>query len=318
LRTQPDLSIVVVAHNGRERVLQTATSALAAAGGLDMELLVVDNGSTDGTPEALERLDGPVRVLRNTNTGFAAGNNLALPHAHGRYVLLLNPDVDVVDGSFEDLVEALDERPAVGAASVIQRSPAGTLLHTINRFPTPLRDLGEAIFAHRFRGTRRLQQAVTEPYEYSRERAADWLVGAFLVVRAEALAQVGPLDERFFLYSEETDWCLRLWRCGWEVRHLPVMTIVHHEGGYRRPELAAQLTHSKVLFARKHSGKSAVAVTRSALALRHVIRLLLTALPALSRPGARRRAACERRALAVALGVAGPPFEKSRQPLQPT
>jgi N-acetylglucosaminyl-diphospho-decaprenol L-rhamnosyltransferase len=309
---QPDLSIVVVAHNGRDRVLQTVVSALAAAGAIELELLVVDNGSTDGTPDALERLEGPVRVMRNANTGFAAGNNVALPHARGRYVLLLNPDVDVVEGSFEDLVEAMDERPEVGAASVIQRSPSGALLHTINRFPSPLRDLGEAVFAQRLGLTERLQQAVTAPEEYAREREADWLVGAFLIVRAQALAEVGPLDERFFLYSEETDWCLRIWRSGWQVRHLPVMTIVHHEGGYTRPELAAQLTHSKLLFARKHTGRASVAVTRSALALRHAIRLALAGLAALLRPHARRRAACERRALAVALGLSGPPFEASR------
>lgn len=306
--SRPDLSIVVVAHNGRDRVLQTVVSALAAAGRADVELLLVDNGSTDGTAEAVERLEGRVRVLRNANTGFAAGNNVALPHARGRYVLLLNPDVDIVEGSFDDLVAALDERPEVGAASVVQRSPAGVLLHTINRFPSPLRDLGEAVFAHRLGVTRRLQQAVTAPGEYARERPADWLVGAFLVVRAEALGEVGPLDERFFLYSEETDWCLRLWRRGWQVRHLPVMTIVHHEGGYRRPELAAQLSWSKILYARKHLGRAGTLATRCALALRHALRLALGTPLAPFRPRVRARLACERRALAVVLSLAPPPF----------
>ncbi len=307
MSAQPDLSIAIVAHNGRDRVLQTVRSALAATGDVNVELIVVDNGSTDGTASAVEQL-GLARVIRNGNTGFAAGNNLALRYARGRYTLLLNPDVDISEGSFDELVQALDERPEVGAASVVQRSPDGQILHTINRFPTPLRDLGEALFAHRFRVTRRLQQAVTSTADYAREQPADWVVGAFLIVRTEAVSRVGPLDERFFLYSEETDWCLRLWRAGWQVRHLPVMTIVHHEGGYTRPELAAQLSHSKILFARKHRGAGGAFATRCALALRHGLRLLAGTPAAVYRPNARTRLACEARALAVVVGVSSPPF----------
>lgn len=303
-----DLSILIVAHNGEDRVVRTVESALRRAGDLTLEVLVVDNGSTDRTLAALERMRGPVRLLRNANTGFAAGNNLALPQARGRYVLLLNPDVDLVSGDLSDFVAALDRRPEVGAAGVVQRSPSGGLLHTINRFPSPLRDLGEALFVHHSPLGKNLQQAVTDPGEYARERSADWLVGSFLLLRRAALEQVGRLDERFFLYSEETDLCLRLKNAGWDVRHLPLMAVVHHEGGYERPALAAQLSHSKVLFAEKHLGRAGTAATRLSLAVRHGLRVLLSVAPALGRRRSHSRLACEWHALTVVLRLAPPPF----------
>lgn len=311
MEPSPELSIVIVAHNGRERVLQTVASALAAATDVDLELLLVDSGSTDGTADAGERLGDPVRVIRSVNRGFAAGSNRALRDARGRYVLLLNPDVDIAHGSFRELLTALDQRPTVGAASVIQRSPTGYLLNTIRRFPSPMQDMGEAVFAQRWPIVGHLQSTVVDESEYEHEKAVDWVVGAFLIMRREALIEVGLLDERFFLYSEETDWCLRLRQKGWDARHLPVMTIVHHEGGYERSELVAQLSHSKVLFAQKHRGTVEVFLTRLALALRHGIRILLWLAPAATRSGSRVRLGGELRALAVVLKLARPPFPNS-------
>jgi GT2 family glycosyltransferase len=176
-----------------------------------------------------------------------------------------------VEGSFEDLVRAMDERPEVGAASVIQRSPSGALLHTINRFPSPLRDLGEAVFAHRLGPTRRLQQSVTAPEEYARERDADWLVGAFLIVRAEALAVVGPLDERFFLYSEEVDHAARVRAAGFRIEYVPTARIRHHEGGSgSSAALTALLAVNRIRYVEK-KGRGSGAF-RAAVALHELLR----------------------------------------------
>jgi GT2 family glycosyltransferase len=123
-----------------------------------------------------------------------------------------------------------------------------------------------------------------------------------LAVRRSALTEVGNLDERFFLYSEETDWCYRLHKAGWEVRHLPVMEVLHHGGGYARPELAAQLSYSKLLFSRKHFGPVHRGAFRTALALRHLLRAAGLGLLATVLPSARRRLAAERGAVAVAFG----------------
>jgi GT2 family glycosyltransferase len=301
---RPDLSVIVVTHNRSDLALATLDSARAATDALDVQWLVIDSGSTDDTPEAIESRFPDIRVRRCANIGFAAANNRALELARGRYVLLLNPDVEIVSGTFAELLEALDARPSVGVASVIQQGSDGELQHTIRGFPSPRRAFGEALALPW--GDSREEQP--EEAHYREERSADWLVGAFLLARAEAVAQIGGLDERFFLYSEETDWCYRAREAGWDVRHLPQMVITHHCVPSTRPELVAQLSYAKLLFARKHYRREEAAAVRLALTARHLVRVLGLAF----RPGRsgadRARLIAERRALAVLVGIAPPPF----------
>jgi GT2 family glycosyltransferase len=307
-RTRPDLSVIVVTHNGREKALETLESALAAQGWLDAEWLVVDAGSDDGTPDAVASRFPDVKLFRRENRGFAASNNVALREARGRYVLLLNPDVEVRRGSLAELVAAMDARPEVGLASVIQSDADGRPLPSIRRFPSPARSFGEALFADKWPLGRALQERVMDPARYTRAGAADWLVGAFLIARREAVQAVGPLDERFFLYSEECDWCYRFRQAGWRVEHLPTLTVVHHCGDGSSGALMPQLTHSRILFAEKHYGRAKATGIRAAHALRHALRAALLALPGLLSPAHRRRAHNELAGLKVALGLAAPPL----------
>lgn len=312
----PDLTVVVVTHNGREMALATLRSARANLGGISCQWLVVDSGSTDGTPDAIERAFDDVRVFRCPNRGFAAGNNVALPHATGRYVLLLNPDVEVQRGAFADLVAALDDRPEVGVASVVQKATDGQVLASIRRFPTLARHLGEALGVAHLASFERLLELDNAFDQYSRERSVDWLVGAFLCARREAIEQVGPLDDGFFLYCEETDWCLRFRERGWDVRHLPVMTITHHEGNSRAPRAVAQLSHSRRRFAYKHfSWPQAVAI-HAALMLGHALRIAAHAPMAALRPGLRQRVRAEAYGLAVLCGAAPPYQATDPQPVE--
>src|SRR5258707_14335814 len=117
-----------------------------------------------------------------------------------------------------------------------------------------------------------MQELGTQPGLYGREVSADWMVGAFLCARAEAIAAIGPMDERFFLYSEEIDWCLRAHQAGWDVRHLPAMTVTHHAGRRDRGDLMAQLARSRSLLANKpHATLRALGI-HAALAVRHILR----------------------------------------------
>ncbi|MBI5105242.1 MAG: glycosyltransferase family 2 protein [Solirubrobacterales bacterium] len=272
MKPRPDLSVVIVTHNGRDLALATIASAKAATGDLEAEWLVSDAGSQDGTPEAIEAAHPDVLVLRGPNRGFAAGNNAALRVASGRYVLLLNPDTEVARGTFEELVRALDERPDVGIASVVQQWPDGRLQPSIRHVPTVRRQLADALGLHRL--GRKGGEVVTDPEAYARETAADWLVGAFLIARHEAMDDVGLMDDRFFLYSEEKDWCVRFKAAGWDVRHLPVMAITHHAGGFARPMMVAQLTYAKLQYFEKHHGRAAAGALRLSLGLHHALRLL--------------------------------------------
>jgi N-acetylglucosaminyl-diphospho-decaprenol L-rhamnosyltransferase len=303
-----DLSVIVVTYNGRDMALATLRSARERLGGISCQWLVVDNGSSDGTADAIESAFPDVRVFRAENRGFAAGNNIALPHATGRYVLLMNPDVEIERGTLAELVEALDQRPEVGIASVLQHATDGQLLASIRRFPTPARNLGEALGAARVPLLARLQELDIEFERYSEERSVDWVVGAFMLARREAIEQVGPLDEGFFMYSEEIDWCRRFRLRGWDVRHLPLMTVTHHEGDNTRPDMVAQLGHSRRRYAYKHFAWPRAVAIHAALVLGHLLRLLVMAPVAVLRPAKRRRARAEAWGLAVLCGAA-PPFQ---------
>jgi GT2 family glycosyltransferase len=270
----PAVSAVVVTHNGQELALRTLESMMSQAADLPVEWVVVDSGSSDGTPDAIEARWPFIEVTRLGNVGFAA--------ARGRYLLALNPDTEVRWGSFGALVEKLDASPKVAAARVIQEEADGSL--QCIRCST-------------------LQEREREPLVYEEERAADWVVGAFIVLRREAVPAVGGFDERFFMYSEEADLCRRIREAGWEVRHLPVMRILPH-GGKLNPRLVAQQTFSRLGYARKHFGGLAALSYRGVLALHHVVRLVAFTLA----PGRRERRAFEGNALKVALGLAPPPF----------
>jgi GT2 family glycosyltransferase len=298
----PDLSIVIVTHNGRDLALASIESAMSKLGDLLIEWVIVDSGSTDDTPDAIEARWPEIEVIRVANIGFAAANNVGFAAARGRYLLALNPDTQVLWGRFRTLVEAMDVRPDVGAASVIQEESDGSL-QCIRRDPSLGRSLSEALWLRKLPGCARWQERELDQAAYAQERDADWLVGAVLILRREAVAEVGGFDERFFMYSEEADLCRRIRNAGWAVRHLPVMRILHY-GGAPNPRLVAQATFSRLEYASKHFGRLERALFRGVLALHHLMRLASVAL----RPGQGERRAGEHRALKVVLGLAQPPF----------
>ena len=300
----PDLSIVVVTHNGRDLALSTIESAMTKVGDLAVEWVIVDSGSSDDTPDAIEARWPQLEVTRIPNVGFAAANNVGFAVARGRYLLALNPDTEVRWGRFRTLVDAMDERPQIGAASVIQEEADGSL-QCIRRDPSVGRALSEALLLRRLPGLGRWQERELNQAAYARERDADWLVGAVLVLRREAVTAIGGFDERFFMYSEEADLCRRIRKAGWQVRHLPVMRILHF-GGAPNPRLTAQSSFSRLQYAAKHFGRLEAALYRAVLALHHLVRLVGLTL----RRGPSERRAGERRALAVVLGLAEPPFAR--------
>jgi N-acetylglucosaminyl-diphospho-decaprenol L-rhamnosyltransferase len=298
-----DLSIILVSHNGDRWLRPCLTSVFAHLGDCDAEAVVVNNAD-DRTADILQADFPHVRLIRCENHGFAHANNRALLTSRARYALFLNVDTEILEGTFGELVRALDDRPTVGLAGVLQVSPGGAVAPTMRRFPNALRSLAEGLgsehfpFRARWLGERELDLA-----RHRQESACDWLSGSFLVARREALQSAGFMDERFFLYSEEPDLGLRVKQAGWEVRHLPVMTVLHHGGEYRTdPRLLAQDAYSRIQFADKHFSPPHRAAYRSALALGNALR---AAAPGSARREQRRAA---RAALRVLVGLDGPPF----------
>jgi N-acetylglucosaminyl-diphospho-decaprenol L-rhamnosyltransferase len=265
-----DVCAIIVSHNGK-RWLDSALSTLHAhAGDVDLDVVVVDNGS-DGSAAYVEEHFPGTRALTCANRGFGAANNVALEVADARYVLFLNPDTEFLDGSLEELVDALDRRSGIGVAGVRQLGGGGKLAPSIRRFPSTLNMLAEALAIERIPVLRRfLGERVLDPAAYDRETPCDWTSGSFMFVRGEALRK-GGFDERFFLFSEETDLCWRLKQEGWDAVHLPLVAIRHFESERSAtPRMEAQAAYARLQFARKHFAR--VAPYRLAMALRYALR----------------------------------------------
>jgi GT2 family glycosyltransferase len=299
--------VVIVSWNVRELLRACLRSLPAAAGQRSHEVIVVDAASTDGTAEMVRDEFPAVRLCaQDENVGFARGNNIGMALAAGRYVLLLNPDTEIMAGSLAELVRMMDARPTVGLAGVRQVTGEGELVHTIRLFPNALNALGDALSAERLaRRPRWLGERVTDPAAYERESPCDWTTGAFMLVRREAIESAGLLDERFFMYSDEADFCRRIKTAGWDVRHLPAMTIVHHafKDGVK-PTVDILSAHSRMKYARKHFSPGHRAAFGAAVMLRHALRSVYAG----GGETGRLKRDANRRAIATLLGRAPVPY----------
>src|SRR3954451_3849833 len=223
-----DLAVIIVAFNSAPSIADCLRSIFSHIGSVRLDVVVVDVGPVDGTAEIVERFSG-VRFLRCGNRGFACANNRALRTCDARYVLFLNPDTKILRGSLSGLVRQMDDEPAIGLAGVRQVDATGRLDRTIRRFPNALRAFGDALSAERFpKRPSWLGERELDPRAYDRQFECDWTSGSFMLVRRQAIESAGFMDERFFMYSEETDLCFRIKRAGWQVRHFPWMTILHY------------------------------------------------------------------------------------------
>lgn len=304
-----DLAVIVVSYatNNEEWLVPCLRTLYEHAGDLDLDVVVADNESTDGTAELIQERFPAARVVRCRNRGFGHANNRALLTCDARYVLFLNPDTEVLEGSLAELVELLDRRPEVGLAGVRQVTPDGELYPTIRRFPNAIRALGEALGSERLpHSFEWLGERVRDPEAYDRETPCDWMTGSFLLVRAEALLSAGAFDERMFMSSEETDLAYRVKQAGWSVVHLPTMTILHHVhmGAPLGERMEAQSAFARAQYASKHLSPLHRAVYLACVRARYRLR---HSLAAAGRTDPYWRAA-SRRALRVLRGSDPPPF----------
>jgi N-acetylglucosaminyl-diphospho-decaprenol L-rhamnosyltransferase len=238
----PGLEVVIVSHGAEELLRRCLRSLREHPASGPMRVTVVDSGSPDGTPDMVAREFGEVRLLRRGNIGFSAANNLALRESDASAVLLLNPDTEVYAGTLDAALARLGAGPRIGMVGVKLVLESGELDHACKRsFPTPLSAL-----AH-FTGIGRGAEA---PGALSQYRATelgddepgevDAVNGAFMLCRAAAVREVGLLDEGYWLYMEDLDWCHRFWDAGWKVFYEPAGTALHvkgaSSGGRRRPK----------------------------------------------------------------------------------
>jgi N-acetylglucosaminyl-diphospho-decaprenol L-rhamnosyltransferase len=302
-----DLAVVVVSTNEAKWLRPCLSTVFEHSGPIEIDVVVADNESVDGTRKLVESEFPRARVVACRNHGFGHANNRAVVTTDARYVCFLNPDTEIREGLFSDLVAAMDVRPTVGLAGVKQITPDGALFPTVRRFPNAVRALFQALGSERFPfraswlGERELDLS-----RYEHEIACDWTSGSFLLARREAIDSAGLFDERFFIYSEETDLCLRIKSAGWEIRHLPTMTILHHaQKAGANPKMEAQLAFAGLQYARKNFSTPHRWTYLGALSLSYLLRSVYAAEDA-SEAGAKRIAA--RRALRTLWGLEKSPF----------
>lgn len=240
--TSLDLEVVIVSH-GAEGLLRRCLRSLRehpAQGA--MRVTVVDSGSPDGTPDMVAREFPEVRLLRRGNIGFSAANNLVLREDAAGAVLLLNPDTEVYAGTLDAGLARLRAEERIGMVGVKLVTESGQLDHACKRsFPTPLGAL-----AH-FTGVGRGDEAAASLSQYRATHLGDdeagevdAVNGAFMLCRAEAVREVGLLDEGYWLYMEDLDWCRRFWDAGWKVFYEPTGTALHVKGGSSGQRRAAK------------------------------------------------------------------------------
>lgn len=227
---RPDVSVAIVHYQTPQLLLRCLEALKLAAERVATEVFVVDNASVVFDPIACERAFPGVHVIRNdSNLGFATASNQALRLAQGRYLLLLNPDAFVDPDTLATMVDFLDGRPAVGCATCRVELEDGSLDLACRRlFPTPERSLYRILLLSKvFPRSRRFGQYNLTYLDDRQETEIDQPCGAFMMVRSEIREQVGLLDERYFMYGEDTDWSFRIKEHGWRIVYTPITKVLH-------------------------------------------------------------------------------------------
>ena len=270
-----DLSIIIVNWNTEEYLLHCLRSIFEMGQGRDWEVIVVDNGSQDGSGREVEKAFPFVHLVSNEkNLGFAKAVNQGLQKASGRYALLLNPDTQMKHEAIERLVSFMDAHSDVGVAGAQLLNADGSKQNSIANFPSLATELLNKsllrwLSPNRFPGK---EKSYAGPIE------VDSVIGACMVVRREAMEQVGLLDEDYFLFLEETDWCYRMKRAGWKIYHVPQAEVYHFQGKSAetaKKRARVEFYRSRYHFFRKNRGSLQWSILLSGLMIRLIFELLM-------------------------------------------
>jgi N-acetylglucosaminyl-diphospho-decaprenol L-rhamnosyltransferase len=252
----PNVSVIVANWNTSNLLADCLNSVLQTTGRLDVEIIVVDNASTDGSVAIVRRQFPFVTVIANSkNVGFARANNQGAAASHGRYLLLLNSDARLLPDSLQSLVDTLKARPSVGLIGAQLRNPDGSFQASYSQFPglwqefLILSSLGRHLYGRWYPSF--------GPQEGQGPQIVDYVEGACMLLRREAYQAVGGLDEAYFMYAEDVELCYALKEKGWQVCYQPAALVVHLGGGSsqnRQPERESDLYCSRVRFFRRHYG----------------------------------------------------------------
>jgi hypothetical protein len=270
------LSIIIVNWNTRDLLEQCLTSIDRSSGELGIEVIVVDNASIDGSARMVQDRFPQMRVIQNAeNVGFATANNQGIRRSVGTYILLLNSDTLVKPGALQYLLEFMDNHVEAGAASARLLNADGSLQYSCSPAPTLVREFLRMFHLPGIRADGYYSMGEWSVYQ---PRAVDVLLGACMLIRREALDQVGLLDEQYFMYSEEVDLCSRLRRSGWSLYWVPRAEVIHFGGQSTRQasaDMFIRLYESKLIYFRKNYGRIHALAYKLLLMISSLVRILL-------------------------------------------
>jgi GT2 family glycosyltransferase len=228
----PLISVIIVAWNARELLAQALTSLVSQVDQPSYEVIVVDNGSTDGSSEMIRSDWSTIKLVSlKRNVGFAAGNNIGIGHATGEYILLLNSDTIVLPTTLRGLASVLQNDEKIGCVGARHLNGDGSLQRSTNEFPTLLNDFLELTELSRLKSVQRLLQRRFPWWgDHLHDCDTGWVNGACMMVRRQVINQIGGLDESFFIYAEEVEWCYRMRRMGWRIVFSPKAEVIHLSG----------------------------------------------------------------------------------------
>jgi GT2 family glycosyltransferase len=225
-----DTSVVIVSWNVKDLLRENLQALFRSRGDIVFEVFVVDNNSEDGTVEMLGKEFPEVKVIANKdNLGFAKANNMAIERAKGRYILLLNPDMKVLPDTLGNMVSWMDSRPEAGVAGCKLVTENGDIVPHVRRFPTVWDQAAVTVkIPHIFPGI--LNKYISANFDYETEQEVDTIRGSFFMIRKEALEELGGLDERYFIWFEEVDYCKKAKQAGWKVMYTPTAKCMDYVG----------------------------------------------------------------------------------------
>ena len=228
---QIDLSIIIINWNTRQLLLNCINSVYSTVHKATFEIIVVDNGSTDRSVEAVSAAYPGAKVIANvSNLGFAKANNLALRQMRGRYAVLLNSDTILKGGALDLMYDFMERHPEAGMCGPQLLNKYGAREASVGVFPTVLKEFGIKSFYRIFFPAVYKEHFKIRNSELKGPAVVDYIIGACMMVRKSAIDEVGMLDQDYFFCFEEIDWCLRMKKAGWPVYHLPDVEVYHFHG----------------------------------------------------------------------------------------
>ncbi len=288
--TQIDLSIIIVSWNVRDLLRDCINSIVIGRGDLNVELIIVDSASSDGSMQMIQS-DFPQQqfpwiqlIACNENVGFPRGNNIGLETAVGRTILLLNPDTVILGTALSQMVAYMDANPDIGVLGPQLLNPDKSVQSSRRRFPTMATAFFESTWLEPYAPTKLLQNYYAQDIPDDGVADVDWVMGAAMLVPAGVVAQIGGMDEAYFMYSEELDWCRRIKDAGWRVVYFPEAQIIHYTGKSSEQAVTARhinFNRAKLRYFRKYHGRFPTTVLRLFLLCNYLWQIIVEGLKGL-------------------------------------